>query len=597
MPRTSRPLTIHPIVLRQAEVTRVVDVSPNLRRLTLAGPDLAEGIMGEGFARPAFSSTGFDDHVKMVVPPADGDLPRAGTQEERRFAWNPEVLEFTRDYTVRAWDPAVGTFDVEVVRHDHGLAAEWAFRATPGDAIAFAGPKSCAGVNHDVDWHLVAGDETALPAVARWLEEAPEDVRGHAIVEVPSEADRLDLPRPAGVTLEWLVRGEVPAGHSRQLDAAVRRFTPPSGRGFAWIAGEAMTIAPLRRYLRNELGLPKEDVEVVGYWRRTASPEETVVQPPERDDAERLVPPTPASEDTARAVLEHVHEMTELAPPIVTRVAVTLGINPAVARGADTVAALADSTGVAAERLAPLLDAMTALELLEHDGKAYRNTARGAVLMEEHSIDELDLADPANRDALALVDLLDVLRTGLPSARSGTATWRGRRAADPALQAGYDSRAADELQYVLQALAELAPVKAAGTLAVFGDAAALVASSVAAGRTVHLPGEDVADWPAHDCAVVVGALEGRTDDDALRVLRSALSSGTTVVLSERVADGADEDDHVAEHALTSLALSGLPMRTRDELTALLRRAGASEVEREVLGWGFGQLSRVLVAQA
>lgn len=595
MPRTSRPLHVHPIVLRRAQVTRVVDVSPNLRRLTLTGEDLAEGLMGEGFHRPAFTSTGFDDHVKMVFPPAEGELPRIGTQEEKRFAWNPEVLAFTRDYTVRAWDPEAQTFDVEVVRHDQGLAADWAFRATPGETIHFAGPKSCAEVNRDVDWHLLAGDETALPSIARWLDEAPADARAHVVIEVPTEADRLDLRRPDGVTIEWLVRGDVAAGFSTQLDEAVRRFVPPAGRGFAWVAGEAMTIAPLRRYLRNELGLPKEDVEVVGYWRRTPSAPAATEAP--QDDAERLEAPS-EGEETAQEVLHAVHEMTELAPPVVTRVAVTLAINPAVAAGNDTATTLAGATGVAEHRLQPLLDAMTALGLLDRteDGR-YANTPRGAVLMDEHSQEELDLDNPANRDALALVDLLDVLRTGRPSDRFGELDWRARRAADPALAAGYDARAEDELQYFLEPLADLPPVAAATTLAVVGDAAAMVASAVARGRTAHLPGDLAETWPPHDCAILVGTFEGRSDDECVALLRRAFAAGSTLVCSDEVSDGAADDDHAAEHALTSLALTGRPLRTRDELEDLLHRAGATTIEREVLGWGFGQLSRVLVARA
>lgn len=238
MPRTSRPLRIHPIVLRRAEVARVVDVTPNMRRITLTGDDLAEGEMGQGFERPPFRSDGFDDHVKLVVPPT------VGTQEEKRFAWNPEVLALTRDYTVRPYDPEANTFDIDVVRHDHGLAAAWAFRARPGDRIHFAGPKSCALRNDEAGWHLLAGDETALPAIGRWLEEAPEGTRGHVIVEVPTEAD---------VGIEWLVRGDIPAGTGTRLFDAVRRVAVPDLRAYAWVGGEAMTIAPIRRHGREDL--------------------------------------------------------------------------------------------------------------------------------------------------------------------------------------------------------------------------------------------------------------------------------------------------------------------------------------------------------
>ncbi|WP_399880166.1 siderophore-interacting protein [Streptomyces sp. BBFR51] len=597
MPRSSRPLQIFPIVMRRAKVAGVVDVTPNMRRITLTGDELTEGVMGEGYHRPAFRSEGFDDHVKLVVPPADGELPRIGTQEENRFAWNPEVLGNTRDYTVRSWDPETRTFTVDVVRHVHGLAASWAFGARPGDEIHFAGPKSCAGINTDADWHLLAGDETALPAIARWLEEAPEGTRGHVVIEVAAEEDRQRVGTRADVRVEWLVRGDEPAGTGTRLFDAVRRVDLPEGRVYAWVAGEAMTIAPIRRYLRNERRLPKEDVEVTGYWRRpktTAVREETAP----RDNAESLTPvAADDGEQTSADLLLHIHEMTELAPPVITRVAVTLGINPAVSYGATGLDDLAADTGVPAARLAPLLDGMTALGLLERDGDHFRNTPLGAVLCEDSAHDELSLDNPANREALAFVDLLDVLRTGGHAERLGKLSWRDRRAADPVLDAAHHDRAAEQLTYVLDLLPDVPAVRDAGTLAVGGEAAAHVAERIARGRTVHLPGTDVAAWPAHDCAVLVAALEGRDDDACRDLLRAALSAGPALVLFERTSDKAAVDDHTAEHVLTSLTVTGSPLRSSDRVAVLLREAGARTVERTVLGWGFGPFGTVTVAHA
>lgn len=594
MPRTSRPLQIQPIVLRRVEVARVVDISPNMRRVTLTGDELTAGRMGAGFERPAFRSEGFDDHVKLVVPPIEGELPHIGTQEEKRFAWNPEAFPHTRDYTVRSWDPQANTFDVDFVRHDHGVAAAWAFHVQPGDPIHFAGPKSCALRNDDAEWHLLVGDETALPAIGRWLEEAPAGTRGHVIVEIPTEADRQDIPTKADVTIDWLVRADMPAGASTQLFDTVRQVSIPDTRVYAWVGGEAMTIAPIRRHLRNDRGLPKEDVEVVGYWRRPKVA--TVEEAAARDNAERLAPAPADNDELSSAELLHeVHEMTELGPPVITRVAVTLGIAPLLAQGTTTAADLGRETGVEPALLAPLLDAMAALGLVERENGHYRNTARGGVLMEDGQIDALSLDNPANREELALIDLLDVLRSGRPSARPGAAPWRERRAVDDALEAAYQDRAADQLHFVLEPLTGLAPVTAARTLAVFGDAAPIVAGRVARGRTVHLPGTDDAVWPEHDCAILVAALEGRSDEEALTLLRAALSAGSSLVLAERTADKAATDDHVAEHALTSLALTGSVLRTRAQVHDLLRAAGATTTESTIVGWGFGPFGTVTVA--
>lgn len=595
MPRTSRPLHIHPIVLRRAEVARVVDVTPNMRRVTLTGDELTAGTMGEGFPRPPFRSDGFDDHVKLVVPPADGPLPHIGTQEEKRFAWNPEALSHTRDYTVRSWDPDTNTFDVDFVRHDKGVAAAWAFRARPGDEIHFAGPKSCALRNDAAEWHLMAGDETALPAIGRWLEEAPAGTRGHVIVEVPTQADRQDIPTAADVRIEWLVRGDdVPAGMSPWLFEAVRRVEVPDLRVYAWVGGEALTIAPIRRYLRNDLGLAKEDVEVVGYWRLPKTSQHEEAAP--RDNAERLDPaPADGAEMTPAELLHEVHEMTELAPPMVTRVAVTLGVAPLIAQGVSTAEELSRATGVEPVRLTPLLDAMSALGLIEWTNGRYHNTARGGVLMEDSALDKLSLDNPANREALALVDLVDVMRSTGSAARLGAGSWHERRAADTELDSAYQDRAADHLQFAVGPLARLTPVADARTLAVAGDAALYVTSHIARGRTVHLPGVSEDAWPAHDCAVLVSALEGRSDEEAVSLLGTAFKAGPALVLAERTADKAAGDDHVAEDALTSLAITGTVLRTSDRIAELLRTAGATKVETATLGWGFGHFGTVTVA--
>ncbi|RNL86607.1 siderophore-interacting protein [Halostreptopolyspora alba] len=595
MPRTSRPMRVHPIVLRHVEVVRVTDVTPNLRRLTLGGDELAAGTMGDGFERPPFRSDGFDDHVKIVLPDEDGTVPHIGTQQEKRFAWDPDAFARTRDYTVRAWNPESQTIELDFVRHAHGLAAAWAFRARAGDRIHIAGPKSCALRNDEAEWHLLVGDDTALPSIARWLEEAPEATRGHAIVEVPTEADRQDIPTAADVEIEWLVRGDVPAGASPQLFDAVRRVRVPDCRVYAWVGGEALTIAPIRRYLRADLGLPKEDVEVVGYWRR---PKATPDDRGSRDDAERLVPEPPDDDaETSGDPLHEVHEMTELAPPIVTRAAVTLGIGPLIATGVSTPDELGRETGVAPSRLRLLLDAMTALGLVERDGDRYRNTALGGVLMEESALEALSLDNPANREALALVDLVDVLRSNEAAPRLGASTWRARRAADAALENAHQDRSADLLQYVVEPLARLTPVAEARTLAVVGDAAPYVASHIAGGRTVQLPGSDEVQWPACDCAVLVGVLEGRSDEDALGLLRTALTAGPALVLAEHTTDRAETDDHVAERALTSLTVTGMVPRGSGQIGDLLRAAGAAEVETTTLGWGFGAYGSVTVAHA
>src|SRR5699024_2011295 len=114
----------------------------------------------DGLDRPPFRSIGFDDHVKLVIPRPGHQLPVLGEQQESTFAWNREVFSQTRDYTVRRWDPEAATFDVDVVRHDSGLASDWAYACHIGDRIDFAGPKMSSEVVADADWHFLAGDRS-----------------------------------------------------------------------------------------------------------------------------------------------------------------------------------------------------------------------------------------------------------------------------------------------------------------------------------------------------------------------------------------------------------------------------------------------------
>src|SRR5699024_8560994 len=539
-----------------------------MRRLTLAGDQLNAGEV-DGMPRPAFRSEGFDDHVKLVIPPPDGTALDIGEQQEFRFQWNREALNRARDYTVRSVDAESRSFTVDVVRHETGLASDWAFGVAIGDRISFAGPKTCAGLAEGIDFHLLVADETALPAVGRWLEEAPAGTRGHIIVEVPTADDIQDIPTEADVEIDWLVRGSIAPGESRLMYEAVKSLSLPAGRTFAWCAGETLTIAPIRRYLRRDLGLPKEDVEVVGYWRKmpttpaetrasegsadAGAPGEASVSPssdtagPASEDsaagpasagssaagsasddpvapdataaaADAGVPAAGASEsrpepEGARDVLHQVHEMTELLPPIITRTAVTLGINDLVAGGVSTAEAIAAELGIATDRAHAVLTAMCALGLLTREEQDYRNTPAGAVLTADGAADGLDLSSPALLDLFSLVDLIDVLKGGFTARTSRASaaeadTWHAQRAADAALDTAHRGRSLDHLQYVLDPILDLEPVTAAASLALAGDvdaeaAAALTRRAPESGRTIHTPAAQALaggeDWPSVDC--------------------------------------------------------------------------------------------------
>lgn len=117
----------------------------------------------------------------------------------------------------------------------------------------------------DLDWYVLAVDETALPAASRWLEELPPGTRAILLAEVANATEELDITTRAEVSLRWLYRDGAAAGG---LERAVRDTELPSGDGFVWVAGEAGAVKPIRRFLRDELRLDPARFEVDGYWKR-----------------------------------------------------------------------------------------------------------------------------------------------------------------------------------------------------------------------------------------------------------------------------------------------------------------------------------------
>ena len=162
----------YPIRIRRLEVTGTRRIGPAMLRLTLGGPELA------GFE----SHSVVDEHVKLVFPDPDGGL-RVPEQNGLMLSW-PKPMPPTRDYTVRRYDAERGELDLDVVLHPGGLASEWAARVGPGEPVWVAGPPAGLAVPERYDHYLLAGDTTALPAIARWVENMPPDTRGWVFVEV-----------------------------------------------------------------------------------------------------------------------------------------------------------------------------------------------------------------------------------------------------------------------------------------------------------------------------------------------------------------------------------------------------------------------------
>jgi NADPH-dependent ferric siderophore reductase len=172
----------------------------------------------------------------------------------------------TRTYTVRAWDAEAGELTIDFVHHgDKGLAGPWAASARPGDEISFNGPGGAYAPRADAGWPLLAGDESALPALGAALERLPESVPARVFVEVDGPQEEQELRTPAGTELVWLHRAGGRVGDL--LVEAVEKLDFPDGDVHAFVHGEANFVKALRRHLRVDRGLPLEQLSISGYWR------------------------------------------------------------------------------------------------------------------------------------------------------------------------------------------------------------------------------------------------------------------------------------------------------------------------------------------
>lgn len=286
-------------------------LSPHFIRIELGGEDLADfGVDGPFL----------DQRFKLILPPPDGTLPDLrGTGDDWYSVWNALPVDeqgSMRTYSVREvrGEGTDKRLFVDFVLHLEpgaaGSAASWAAAAQPGDNLIVVGPRLGAdwgGIEYepgDADRVVLAGDETAVPAISRILGDLGDDVQGHAFLEVPVSADILDVSAPAGFAVTWLPRDgidhgerliptvldylgtqqhetvsdeevdddlwETPTYSSSEEDLGTPATTGVPGL-YVWIAGESKVVTTLRRHLVNDLGVDRRQVAFMGYWRRGVS--------------------------------------------------------------------------------------------------------------------------------------------------------------------------------------------------------------------------------------------------------------------------------------------------------------------------------------
>ncbi|GAA5030316.1 siderophore-interacting protein [Microbacterium fluvii] len=286
----------------RARVSKIVDVTPSFRRFTFTGDDLAD-----------YGDPGLDQRIKVVFPTAQLSLDAMPLGDDWYAQWRelPEAdrLPF-RTYTTRYVRNDVAEVDIDMVSHDVlGPASDWISRAQIGDEVLIYGPTTAhTGVSYGIDFVppaqseqiLLAGDETAAPAIAVILEQLPAEARGVVVLEVPAAGDVDYLPAHPGFEFHVAARTGDDGRHAHLVagvEAAAERLVP-AGRGaeveevdidhdilwevprtakggaalksaplYSWLAGEASAIKALRRHLVTGMGVDRRAVAFMGYWR------------------------------------------------------------------------------------------------------------------------------------------------------------------------------------------------------------------------------------------------------------------------------------------------------------------------------------------
>ncbi|OBK96234.1 NADPH-dependent ferric siderophore reductase [Mycobacterium asiaticum] len=255
--------------LQAFEVVSTKELTPHMVRVVLGAKDF------DAFVPSKFT----DSYVKLVFVP-DGidlqELPQPLTMDS--FADLPaEQRPPVRTLTVRRVDEEAGHITLDIAVHgEHGVAGQWAGAVQPGEPIHLMGPSGAYTPDPTADWHLLAGDESALPAIAAALEALPETAVGKAFIEVAGPDDEIELTAPEGVEVNWVLRGgradlvpEDRAGDHAPLIEAVTTAPWLPGQVHVFIHGEAQAVMHnLRPYIRKERGVEAQWASISGYWRR-----------------------------------------------------------------------------------------------------------------------------------------------------------------------------------------------------------------------------------------------------------------------------------------------------------------------------------------
>lgn len=235
---------------RRIEVLRLQALSPHMVRITFTGPELA-----------AFGWSGPAAHLKLI-------LPDEGSHEAAMPLPDGPRSALMRTYTPRRFDAQTAELDIDFVLHEHGPAGRWATRAQLGDRLVMMGPAPGYKLDADAAWFVLAGDDTALPAIETILAELPAHSRALVFAEVVDEHEQRPLHSAAPTEVHWLTRGPDPQRAGQPLEAALRALPQfPPGPGRVYVGCEAAAMRRIRELLVKERGLDRTTLVTRGYWK------------------------------------------------------------------------------------------------------------------------------------------------------------------------------------------------------------------------------------------------------------------------------------------------------------------------------------------
>ncbi len=223
---------------RTLTVSTIEPLGDHMRRLVFTSPELQD-----------FVSAAADDHIKLFFAADSGET-------------------VMRDFTPRRFDTGTGSLTIDFALHDAGPAAQWAAAAQVGDTLDIGGPRGSAVVPDDFDWYLLIGDETALPAIGRRVEELRDGVPVLTLGVVDGPDDEQSFVTRADWAGHWVHRAGRSASDAELLLGALEQITLPKGEGFVWIAAETGVAKALRAHVQDTLGHPRAWLKAAGYWTR-----------------------------------------------------------------------------------------------------------------------------------------------------------------------------------------------------------------------------------------------------------------------------------------------------------------------------------------